>query len=1179
MNPLPDPSVTVSKDTICPSDSSLLTTQNSYQGYQWSSGDTTSGIYAKNAGDYNVVVTDSNGCSQVSDSVTIDEYVAPTPVITANNGTVLCEGDSTTLSLQQGYAAYDWDFGATGADTTVFEQGNYGVTVTDSDGCQGTASQIAITVNDTPQPSIQVLDNSTFCQGDSTRLQTANTYQNYSWNSSASSRQITVFDQGNYQVTVANSDGCTGISNAQNIVVNSNPSPSIATNPKDTVCQGDSVQLTTQNNYQGYSWSTGSPAASIKVGTTDTFDVMVTDANGCEGIDSQFVKVWPSPSATINVNGEDTLCAGEVTNLSTPDLYSSYSWNTGAKSSDITVDTAGSYQVVVTDSNGCQDTSAAVEILVNDTPQPSIQVLDSSVICNGDSARLQTASTYQSYSWNNGATSRQIEVDTQGNYQVMVTDANGCMATSASENVTVNARPSPSIVINGNDSICSGDSVAVTTNQNYAGYNWTTGDTTALIYAKAEQDYGVTVTAQNGCTDTASNVGIEVIPRPNPAISAQGPVTFCAGDSVKLEVDNTYTGYEWSNNATTQSITVKQSGNFRAVVNNDFGCQDTSNVIKTQTKPRIDDPISSTLGNDFCEGDTTTLSVDTSAYQGYTWSNNVVDSSIAVAQSGQYSVERIDTNNCITRDTIAITVNPQPDPLPSVKPVQGSKNFCYGDSIEVELTNSFPGNSWSNNDTTQTAYVDTTQLVYNKVTDQNNCQWNSDTLQATASIANASVDVVDSTVICQGDSTQLQVNRAFDVYEWSNDSSTRSITVGQAGNYSVKGIDSIGCTANSDSIEVRVNALPEPSLAVGNDTLACKGDSVDLGLANQTFREYQWNNGDTTSSIRVGQADTFQVTVTDSNACSNTSDSVRVNFKPNPDPTLDSTGALAFCKGDSVTLATNSSYPNYDWSTGANDSQITVKNTGNYSLTVGDSIGCTGTTDTLSIEADPIQKPDLSPDNAVLCSGATLTLDPDNDYADYDWSNGSRQSSIEVSSSGAYYVEVSANRNCNRVSDTVNVTVKAPLPEPDIIERGDSLIAGIPAENYQWFLDGDQVANANDRKILVEASGKYEVQVIDSAGCEARSEPFEVQEIVFKAFPNPVKDFIYFEIETFEEENIGVQLLNLAGEVLIDREFGNYEGIFRSRLPMTGYAPGLYILRVVTDAEQKELKFYKASKN
>ncbi|PSR05736.1 MAG: hypothetical protein BRD49_04170 [Bacteroidetes bacterium SW_10_40_5] len=393
--------------------------------------------------------------------------------------------------------------------------------------------------------------------------------------------------------------------------------------------------------------------------------------------------------------------------------------------------------------------------------------------------------------------------------------------------------------------------------------------------------------------------------------------------------------------------------------------------------------------------------MDTSAYQSFTCSNNVVDSSIEVAQSGQYSVERIDTNSCVTRDTIAITVNPQPDPLPSVTPVQGGKNFCYGDSSEVELTNSFPGNSWTNSDTSQTTYVDTTQSVSNKVTDQNNCRWNSDTLQATASIANVSIDVVDSTLICQGDSTQLQVNRAFEVYEWSNDSSTRSITVDQAGNYSVKGIDSIGCTANSDSIKVGVNSLPEPSLAVSNDTLACKGDLVNLGLANQTFQEYEWNNGDTTSSIRVDQGDTFQVTVTDSNACSNTSDSVRVNFKPNPDPSLDSTGALAFCKGDSVTLFTNSSYSNYDWSTGANDSQITVKNTGNYSLTVGDSIGCTSTTNALSIEVDPIQKPDLSPDNAVLCSGATVNFDPDNAYADYDWSNGSSQSSIEVSSSGA----------------------------------------------------------------------------------------------------------------------------------------------------------------------------------
>src|SRR4029079_12937446 len=117
--------------------------------------------------------------------------------------------------------------------------------------------------------------------------------------------------------------------------------------------------------------------------------------------------------------------------------------------------------------------------------------------CVGGSVTL-TASSAASYAWSNGATTSSITVNASGSYSVTVTDANGCSATSAATNVTVNPLPAASITGSGPTTFCAGCSVTLTASSG-ASYAWSNGATTPSITVNDSGSYSVTVTDPHGC--------------------------------------------------------------------------------------------------------------------------------------------------------------------------------------------------------------------------------------------------------------------------------------------------------------------------------------------------------------------------------------------------------------------------------------------------------------------------------------------------------------------------------------------------------------------------------------------------------------------------------------------------------------------------------------------------------
>ncbi len=137
--------------------------------------------------------------------------------------------------------------------------------------------------------------------------------------------------------------------------------------------------------------------------------------------------------------------------------------------------------------------------------------------------------------------------------------------------------------------------------------------------------YTVTVT-NNGCTNTTPAINVTVNPNPNATISANGPLSFCQGGNVILTA-SAGSSWLWSNGATTQSITVNNSGNFSVTVTNASGCSNTSASTSVSVSPNPQVTISAAPYTRLFPGLSTTLTANVSpaGSYNYTWfKDNIV---------------------------------------------------------------------------------------------------------------------------------------------------------------------------------------------------------------------------------------------------------------------------------------------------------------------------------------------------------------------------------------------------------------------------------------------------------------------------------------------------------------------------------------------------------------------------
>lgn len=597
-----------------------------------------------------------------------------------------------------------------------------------------------------------------------------------------------------------------------------------------------------------------------------------SNAFGCSNSVQTNITVNPSPSASATPNGATTFCQGGSVGIAAPSaLQTTYLWSNGSTQQNINATTSGNYNVVMTNSFGCTSTSNTVAVTVNALPSTTVYPGAAVTICSGNNVTLST-STAAAYQWSTGANTPTITVNAAGSYTATLTGSNGCTATTAPIVVTVNQTPTATITASGSTSICQGSSVTlsapVATGYTYL---WSNGATTSSITASAAGANTVTVT-NNGCSATSAPATITINPVPSAAITASGPLSFCDGGSVTLTAPagNNFT-YLWTNGATSQSVSTTTSGSFGLTVTNAFGCSTvgTPSVVTVNPLPAQTPLIGSTT---VCQGTGPILShavpggiystSNSSVLNVATLSGNLTPGVIGTAQITYTYSNAFGCSNAVTQ-----TFSVNPSPTASISPL-GATTFCQGGSVAIQASTGASSYLWSNGATTPTIAATTSGAYTVVVSNTFGCTATSNVINVNVNPApNATIYPGTAVNICDGSSVTLSTGTAA-AYLWSNGSTSPTITVNAAGNYSVLLTGSNGCTSSSQVTAVTVTPVPVASISANGPTAICQGSSVVLTAAPAT--SYLWNNGATTQSITVSTVGSYFVNV-GTGACSATS--------------------------------------------------------------------------------------------------------------------------------------------------------------------------------------------------------------------------------------------------------------------------------------------------------------------
>ena len=542
VNNLSTPAITAANaaTSFCQGSSLTLAAPAGMTAYQWSlngtaiSGATSASYSATSAGSYTVLATNASGCSSLSAAFAVTVDALPSAVISAGSATTFCQGDSVVLSAPAGYS-YLWSNGATTSSITAKTAGTYSVVVTNASGCSVASLPATVTVNYIPTMAVTTTGSTSFCSGGSVTLTAAGGFASYLWSNGATTQSIIVNAAGSYTVTGYTAAGCTSSSSATSVVVSALPVASVSASGSTTFCMGDSVVLSAPAGYS-YLWSTGATTQSITVTSAGSYSVTLTNTAGCSSTSAATTVTISTISApTVVANGATTFCQGGSVSLSVPSGLGSYLWSNGATGSTITVNTAGTYSVTVTNATGCSATSTGVAIGVDPLPSVVATAQGSTTFCPADSVQLIANPGLSNYVWNTGETGPSIWVKAAGSYSVQADNSTGCTGSSNAISVTLSPVPvTPTIYYSNNANLLI--SSAPAGNQWYLNGVAIPGADSTTWYPTQNGLYSIIVTNAAGCSSESAqfnyvNIGtdewlkaqVKLFPNPN---SGQFSVTY-----------------------------------------------------------------------------------------------------------------------------------------------------------------------------------------------------------------------------------------------------------------------------------------------------------------------------------------------------------------------------------------------------------------------------------------------------------------------------------------------------------------------------------------------------------------------------------------------------------------------------------------------------------------------------
>ncbi len=1133
--------------------------------YNWSnSASGTSLVNDLTAGVQTIIVTDGNGCSvEVEFELTQPEQLVLSAGVEQEVSCTNADDGAVGVIANGGVGSYvySWSTGATTASIANLSAGTYEVTVQDGNGCIAIES---VVLNNPIPVSVNLVATSNYngfnvsCNGGADG--TANAIAaggtgvyTYAW-SVPSLEGATV---GNlsaiaYSVTATDENGCS----ANDFIVLTQPAALEATstlsdfNGFNIDCNGNatgsiSVAITGGYGAYTYSWSDGSTNTLVENLSAGSYELTVTDENGCELV-LPYTLTEPGVLAlsftTSDYNGYDVSCNGgsdgeisvEVTEGVLPYIYS---WSNGATDASLSSLEAGSYEVTVTDANGCELVSA---IVLEAAPALAIDaiVINSDyngfdVSCNEASDGSATVSMSvgiepYTYMWSSGETSATATLLTGGMNYVTVTDANDCSIVGEIELTAPSVFLVDVAVIsdyNGNDVTCTGNMDAIVKATPVTGfgpytYAWSTGATTDAVGGLGAGVYTVTVTDANGCVYESS---VEVMDAEPISYTYDMTQVSCNGFN-NGSIDVTVSGgtgtymYFWNHAENTEDVDNLMPGVYYFLAIDENWCHVVSELFYIEEPAEL--TVSAEVTSDYSgfgvscfnttDGAISSMTTGGTEPYAYMWSNGESTADLTNVGGGTYTLTVTDANNCVVTTEVVVSSPAEFAANITLSDFNGFGVSCNGStdgSISIIPVDGVAPVSftWSDGSTSDNLTGLTAGVYYVTLTDFNGCAINYEleiteptNLEASFSVTSdyngydvSCFNTADGnvTAILNGGVTPY-------TYLWANGETTASIMNGVAGDNMLTVTDANGCTletvVNLDSPSEIVLAITEGS------SITCNGAAngqlvadVTGGMGNYV---YLWSNGEVTPSISNLAEGTYSLTVTDGTGCMVVSE---YDFVAPELLTVTVDVQNPACNGQTDGFATaivsGGVEPySYYWSNGATTASITDLGPGIYYLFVLDANNCASTFVPFEIINPAAFDVNLVVTQANVCgdesNGAIeLNLIGLNGTHSTLWSNGETTDNISGLGNGSYTVTVSNATGCEIVQ-TATINSDSHLELDYVVS--DNLCAGSTNGSIGLMVTGGSgnlsyawSNGATSDYVDMLASGNYSVTVTDALSC------------------------------------------------------------------------------------------------
>jgi gliding motility-associated-like protein len=1050
-------------------------------------------------GNYQVTVTDANGCTKAANVTIGSPPDVAVSVGAATAATCVTPGTSTATGSggSPGFT-YTWSNNTTGATLSTLTPGTYTVTATDTKGCTKTTTA-TIPANTSIPTAVANAPNQLTCTTTSVSINGNGSSTGgftYNWSgpgivSGGNTISPTVNQIGNYTITVTNTaDGCT---KAATVTVTENktlPTAVIVTPPKIT-CSVTSVQLSGTGSSTGgftYAWTgpgivSGSTTLNPTVNQIGTYTLVVTNsATGCTKEQTIVVTEDKTPP-TVNAGPDKTLnCANNQSTSATAtgQAGNTYQWSNGTNGATTTITTPGTYTVTATSStNGCKATDQIV--VTTDLTPPTINPVPTvTLTCSQPTPAVNVTATGNNlqWSWSNGGAGPSATVSSTGTVTITVTDGNnGCKTTTTFNVVEDKTQPTaviaPPLQLNcatGGSIVLdpTGSSTGSSFNWGWSGPSGLLGNNQGPITITQPGQYTLSIfNLFNGCLkQTNVNVIGDVTPPtgsagPNQALNCfnNGSVTIGVGGSGNQS-------YSWSNGSLTNSQTITTAGVYTLTITNlGNACTTVSSVtITDDIVPPVVNPIPPVTVNCYTPNPSLVVA-STGANLGYTWSPSGSGANSPITQGGTYAVTVTNnTNGCTSAVSITVPFDKtDPDAVVATPPTLN----CYNNSsIILDPTGTSVGSNFNYN-------------------------WSGPSFSST--------NLIPPAVTTAG---------------------TYILTVTNVTN---------GCKKTQSVTITQNNTLPT-AIAGNPQTLNCYNNgSVTIGGASSSGPNftYLWSNGNTNATQNVTTPNTYTITVTNTeNGCTKEASVVISEDKTNP--TIEA-GANLFinCYNATISPAATSgggSNLSYVWTgpgilSGGTTLTPVINAAGTYNVTVTNvTNGCTAT-DNVEVTADQVQPTAVATaSNGIDCNNPTATVDATGSSNGanftYSWSgpNNFSNNTINptVSVGGAYIVTVTNTVNGCKKTATINVledktppsanaggTQAVTCSNPTIQLNGTGSVGA--NFSYSWTTTGGNIVTGSSSLTpTINAAGTYSLTVTNNTtGCTATSQATVNEDKIF----------------------------------------------------------------------------------